>query len=291
MPPEATQKKDRPAGAQQLLRRPDTVILSYPRSGRTWLGLMATWYVARSIGRPDASWDSEPALTSMTPWRNAAYLEAMRDARHAGLWAPVIQFKHLVSYSRPYYEPQRIKRSPAPRKIVLLRDPRDVALSFFHHIVGYRRGRMPDGMPGPRKLPANYSLPEFLYSETLGIRKIVRFMATAANWAHQNDASLIYYEDIRRDPVAGLTSFLEACGLEAPDGQLVSDAVEACAFDRLRAAEARDDRTSGRPTQRIRKGRVGGHREELDPQEAAFVNGVLAEAAHPALARYVASGK
>jgi len=279
--------KERSETDRMLNRRQDVRVLSYPKSGRTWLGLMATWYVAHAIDRPDACWTVHKALESMTPWRAESYVNAVLEARNKGRWAPLIQFRHFAAYSQPYYQRPRIKKSGAERNIVLFRDPRDVVVSYYHHLVDYRRGRVRLGEGAPSKLPKSYSLPEFVYSETLGFRKIVAYMAAAAGWAERSAAPIVHYEDIRSDPAAGLRTFLVACGIETPDQNLIARAVEACSFDRLKAAEAQSQGAAERKSLRVRKGVVGGHREELDDREAEFMDAVLTEVGHPALARYL----
>lgn len=265
----------------------DATVISFPKCGRTWLSLMSTTYIARSIGHPDLGGLSPTGqLRSLVPERERDYVRAVVKARQNGAEVPLLIFLHKVDYHAPYFLPQR-PSSKTERNVVLLRDPRDVVVSFYYHVVHKSEGRVP-GKP-PSYLSPQTSLAEFIYSDCLGFRKILRYMAEWSAWAADHGA-VIYFEDLVADTAGTLARFLRDIGVSPGDDALVRSVAAEHNFSAVRDAErAMAPERVDPKLSRMRKGRVGGYVDEVDEREVAFMAAALAEANCPALERYLAA--
>ena len=80
------------------------------------------------------------------------------------------------------------------RHILLLRDPRDVVVSHFHHIMRKNRGEV-SVLGRPCVLPKDYDLSEFIHSDFFGIRHVVAYIEY---WTDALPDRLIYYLSVVR---------------------------------------------------------------------------------------------
>ncbi len=273
--------------AEQLLRdNADVTVISFPKCGRTWLSLMATSYIARSMGRPDlAEHITEGRLRTLIPERERDYVKTLIALREEGATVPLIIFLHKVDYFRPYFFRQPTA-SRTEKNILLIRDPRDIIVSFYHHVVHKNRGRI--SLKPKARLSADTTLAEFIYSDLVGFRKVVAYLTDWLDWIAERDQSVVRYEDLVADTDATLSVFLRAAGVEDPDPGLVTAVVEEFSFDSLRRAEKERGPDRHDPSlRRMRKGKIGGFAAEADPREVAFMNDILEGATNPWLARYV----
>lgn len=272
--------------AERLLREnADVSVVSFPKCGRTWLSLMATSYIARSLGEPEiAEHITEGRLRSLVPERERDYVLTLMRLREEGKVAPLLLFLHKVDYFLPYFwRPQT--SSSTDRNIVLVRDPRDVVVSFYHHIVHKNRGRV--SLKPKASVARDTSLPEFIYSDILGFRRIVRYMSTWIAWANETGGLVIHYEDLVAGADAEMTRFLRHSGIEDPDPALIEAVVRDYSFDTLRRAEKEMGKERIDPAlRRMRKGKIGGFRDEVDAREVAFMDAVLLAERSEALDRY-----
>ena len=153
--------------------------------------------------------------------------------------------------------------------LVLLRDPRDTIVSGFHTA----KNRRADGYPG--------SMSQFIRDPRHGIEKIIAFNLMWSELAvSRGDAALMTYEDLRTDTERTLSRVLAFFG--APRWPVrVRFTVWRNSFDRMQNRE-RSGRLSldgkaisirrgnDRNALKVRRGQVGGYRDELDPDDAAF---------------------
>lgn len=221
------------------------ICISYPKSGRTWLRVMlselgvACEYTHLGTGADKPSW-----------------------GRHFGeLEAPV---------------------APEGARVLFLhRDPRDTVVSFFHEMT--KRNRLAAGRAlqflVQGRLPPR-SMAAFVRSPRFGIEKTVRFnLACAAALPGLR----VGYEALRADPVEQLGRIVAHFGTPvAPER--IRAVVEANSFEKMRAREASGvygthmlrPRDPGDPDSfKVRRGKIGGWRDEMDSQTQEFANGVL----------------
>ena len=112
----ALDRRLRAAREMEKLRYSTVVVVSFPKSGRTWMRALLSYLLQDALGL-----ETDRLLGN----RNYNRL----DAR-----APVVLFTH-DHYPRQVYGDARLDALYAARKVVLLvRDPRDVEVSTFFHV-------------------------------------------------------------------------------------------------------------------------------------------------------------
>ena len=228
---------------QRQWERAHTCVVSFPKSGRTWLHVM---------------------LARLAHGAHAPFV----------LDVPGVLFTHDDA-DKPGLPLRGDFERYAGRKVVLLvRDPRDVLVSYFAHRT--RRDRTYDG-----------TLAAFVREPGYGAERIAAFLA--AWWQHRTVPRgflLVRYEDLHADPRKELERLARFVGLPHGDPEL-EEAAAFGAFDRMvemeRAGALGDKRLrpgdAGDPeSYKVRRGEVGGWATALAPVDAAWVSGVMARA-------------
>ena len=281
--------------ARQFLKKTaDVSVISYPKSGKTWLSYMATSYIADYLGcAPSAARHivNKGFLRTLSPEAQGLYIKEVIRCRTEDRWAPLIRFLHLESIDQPFFALKPIRPPSTSCNVLLLRDPRDIVVSHFHHVVTKNSGVV-DALGRKRKLPDDYEIGEFIRSDFLGIRHILHYAERWSRWAAKNGAPIFYYEDFVGATKATLRDFLLAVGVSGIEPPLIRKSIDDAAFDRMAEAELRLHEKLGvkgtKPSRRrMRKGKVGGFVEEVSKDDAVYMTRVMTRAAIPALKRYL----
>ncbi len=223
----------------------DVFLCSYPKSGRTWLRFLLTYYQLRLADVPfrltlRSFPELSPNLTLFSAFR-------LRDPP-AG-----VEIRRLLG---SHSELPRLFRRQ--RVIVLRRDLRDVLVSYYYH----RRAR--------REIDDD--LESFLASPW-GLRHAIRY---ANRWTRglaafpPGQVLELTYERLHDDPAGAAGDCLRFIGLEVREA-LVAEAVAYAAADNMRRLEARwgtpdfpaAELERDESAFQVRQARVGGHRREL----------------------------
>ena len=251
---------------RRMLARADAVVVSFPKSGRTWVRVMLSRLC-------QIHWDlPEESLFEF-------------DNLHAhNAQIPRILFTHDVDAMIPASRIPPDKSLYGGRPLVLLaRHPADVVVSRQHHLKHRSRDLA-------RRRLAQAPLREFAWSEYGGLPAIVRFLNdwAAAVRVHPEFA-IQRYEDFIADPHAALARMATILGLPA-DHAAVADAVAFAAFDQLKQREQQGffatDRLRPRKEAdsnsfKVRSGRAGGWKEAFAPADAEDIAVYLAEHLDP----------
>jgi len=244
----------------------DAYLISFPKCGRTWVRVMLGRALYRHAGVDDLKPDGTRLL----------YPEGVE--RMAGL--PRVSFTHDGKPTRrPVEKIEADKSRYSGKKVVLLiRDLRDVAVSYFFHETRRTKRFYPKwevaGFQG--------EISEFLRSDVGGVDHFIRFYNVWADSRGVPEGLLVIkYEEMHRQPAAVLRQMLAF--LELPDvaDEVVADAVEFASFDSMRSMEEqgvfshphymqpgdRDDEDS----YKVRRGEVGGYADYLSPEDIAWL--------------------
>jgi hypothetical protein len=256
------------------LRHADAAVVSFGKSGRTWLRVMLSHFYKVRHGL-----DGEMLIEFDNMHR--------RDRS-----IPRLLFTH-DNYLGDYTGNGRSKSDYDSRRVVLLvRDPADTAVSQYHQWK-YR-------MRPHKKLLNDYpredehpDLFEFVMDERGGIPRIVRFMNDwAAALPRMERSMLIRYEDLRSDTATELDRLLRFLGTPG-DAKAVQDAVDYASFERMRARESAgtgmaDSGSRLTATDRdnpdsfkTRRAKVGGYRDDFTSEQAARIDAWVAENLDP----------
>jgi sulfotransferase family protein len=229
------------------------VLLSVPKAGRSWLWYFLARYVAARTGGP-LDLDQLATGAVIPPTR---FLHEHLDV-----------FENAPAPARLLNRDLLLER----RVIVLIRDPRDSLVSYWHQKRVRERRSVPD-------------LELFADCPVYGIERISRSTAALLDMydGHPGEKLLISYEDLVSDRDVGLRAVLRfALAGQEPDERACREALAASSFERMREWERRltpeesrevYDRRFGADTSvgedaqfKVRRGRVGTFRAELSPE-------------------------
>ncbi|MCF8078540.1 MAG: sulfotransferase domain-containing protein [Desulfobacterales bacterium] len=236
------------------------VIVSYPKSGRTWLEQLLIQVAVRSYGVRECGGEHFQDLTRL---------------HHQ---APYVLLTHACSS----WEDLRIfdeneilqvdnERQAGKKTVFLYRDPRDVLVSSYYHL----RHRN-----GIRRL----SRADMIDHPVVGLHKILRFMNRWLEYVQTHDhCIMVSYENLKADPVATLASVCELFGFHAGDNAL-NEAIDACSFAKMQLKEKEKTAKSPRlqmtndqepHSRKVRRGRVGDHRAFFSVNELERMNRII----------------
>lgn len=234
----------------------EAVVVSFPKSGRTFVRAMLARLYQRRFGIDERGLLEFPTL------------------RHAPPGAPRVLFTHAGDAMR-HSDQIRVDPSDyAGKKIVLLaRHPADIAVSRYHHLKHRSRDKA-------RQRLAEQPLESFVWAEQGGIPAIAAFLN---QFAALPGVTIIRYEDFLSDPAKSLKSLARAIGVKA-DGKDIAQAVEFGSLTNLKKLEREGYFTSSRlqrarkgdaQSGKVRSGKSGGYRGALDAEAAARIDAYI----------------
>ena len=255
-------------------------VVSYPKSGRTWFSTLYFHYARLYFNETELRQKS-----LYTPDKSRSF-QQMLAQRAAGCAFPVCRFTHLGSSvlkpfeQRPGPWPDRTATVLAHPTVLIVRDPRDVVVSHYHHLRALGGALEPD-----------VTLTEFIRGPW-GIRRVLRFLNMWAEHARSGDRRLTIctYEKLRKDAGSAFAEVMTFLGAPLNDDALAR-AVEASSFDQLQDQE-RGSRFARRlslepDSFRFRKGIVGAHTEELAESDRDYLAQIVSRHLDPVFLPYV----
>ena len=253
----------------QKLKRADWVLMSWGKSGRTWLRVM----LSRAY-----------QLKGKLPTDELLDFDNFRQQDSA---LPAVFFTHN-NYLRDYTGNFESKAHFRGKKIVLLvRDPRDVAVSQFFQW----KFRMRPTKKFINDYPphgADIDTWDFVCNADAGVPRIVNYFN---GWARAipelQDVLVIRYEDMREDPGAVLRKIFDFTGTPVSEEQ-IAEAVEFAAYDNMKKMEQeRHFKGSGARVKpgdkdnpqsfKVRKAKVGGYRDYFTDQQCEQLELMVSE--------------
>ena len=195
----------------------DAVVVSFPKSGRTFVRAMLARLFQVKFGIDERTLLDFPSL------------------KRAASGVPRLLFVHAGDAMREPHEVRVNAADYAHCKVVLLaRHPADVAVSRYHHLKHRSRDRA-------RKKLAELPLKEFVWTKKGGIPSIVQYLNEWARIA----ATIVRYEDFLAEPKETLGRLARAVGLTV-NARNIAGAVEFASFDKLKQREREGYFTSSR---------------------------------------------
>lgn len=223
------------------VRADDTFIVSYPKSGNTW-----TRFLVASLLHPESRTDFGnidqrcPTIYKAT----AAALETLPSPR--------------VLKSHEYFDPRY------PRVIYIVRDPRDVLVSYFHY-------QQRKGVIGAGTDVASFAS-HFLSGR---LNTFGTWQENVASWlaarGGRPDFLLLRYEDMLANAALELSRIANFIGRPTTDEE-IARVVASCSFESMRELEAETgDRSAHMRHVRedigfVRQGKSGGWQGEVPAQ-------------------------
>jgi hypothetical protein len=255
------------------LQRADCVIVSFGKSGRTWLRVMLSRFYQIRHGLSE---------------RHLIGFDNLHLRNRA---IPKIFFTH-DNYTKDYTGNVDSKVDYAGKKVVLLvRHPADVAVSQYYQW----QYRMRPNKVALNRYPERgreLGMFEFVTREYAGLTRTIDFMNGWAGEAERSDDLLVVrYEDMRARPEQILGQILAFIGTPGTSDE-IREAVAFASFENMRKMEANStfwlSGGSMRPRDRknpqsfkTRRGKVGGYRDHFDAGEIAKIDRLVAEQLSP----------
>lgn len=254
----------------QKLRAADAVVVSFGKSGRTWLRVMLSRFYQLEHGLPER----------LLGFDNLHYLDAA---------VPKIFFTH-DNYVKDYSGNHDNKADYYDKTVALLvRHPADVAVSQYHQW----RYRMRDRKKTINDYPeGEMAIADFVLEHPAGLAKTIDFMN---GWARERERirnfTVLRYEDLKADAVGELDRLTRFFGTPGSRASL-EGAVEYASFENMRRLEAANSSwlTGGRmkpkdPSNpesfKTRRGKVGGFRDYFSHAEVEAILDVVDERLDP----------
>jgi len=237
----------------------DAIVVSIPKSGRTWVRAFLGAYFCKRHG---LEFSLEPECYGNAQIPRLIYSHDLFEQRtKANLWEGV-RGKYLI----PSRELRRAKI------ILLARDPRDAFVSLYLQLT-HRD-------PGTSAEVRQKSVSEMLRDKSYGIRSIIEIMNHwLKEFSGRSNFFLIRYEALRSEPENNFHELLVFLNGNEPDAAAFRTALEFSQFENmkkletagafeskiLRASDVRDPESF-----KVRRGKVGGYAEYLSIEDQQY---------------------
>ncbi len=257
------------------LQLADHVVLSYPKSGRTWLRTMISRYYQLAYGLSDnafLNFDNLHRRNSEVPrvfFTHDSYLS---------------RFTGNLDSKRDYYEKNVLR---------MIRRPQDVATSQFFQW-RYRTRTRKIALNHYPKRDKNLSIFDFVMNVNIGLPAIIEWMngweAARPNLRREH---VVRYEDLRSRPLEAFRPVMAFLGEPVKD-EWIADAVEYGSIDNMRSMETRNffwasgsrlaPRDKSNPNSyKVRRAKVGGYRDYFDDEQLAVIDGMVRDRLDPGI--------
>ena len=247
------------------LARADVVVVSFGKSGRTWLRVMISRYYQLLYSIPER------------------VLLGFENYHRRNPEIPKVFFTH-DNYIKDYTGEFDSKASFYGKKVVLLvRNPKDIAVSQYfqwQHRMRPAKKKL-NGYPAHGSTVPAY---DFVMDEQVGLPGIVAYLNLWAREAeHVDQLLVIRYEDMRADPGEVLARVMEFMSGPPSNAEAIQSAVEYSSVENMRKLEEKSvfwlagsrmkPGKKGDPNSyKVRRAKVGGYRDYFSEAEAAQID-------------------
>ena len=245
----------------------DAYILSYPKSGRTWLRTMLGTMASSQFG-----------LDVENPMEVQHFWKLSKDIPNIGIThddSPNLKYGYEVETDKSRYRHKKV--------LLLTRDPRDVLVSYYFDAKN-------------RMKVIDCDISTYIREEKGSIDAIIAYYNS---WAQARsvtrDFLSVSYEDMHRDPKKVVRESAAFLGLPAPSEELLDLVVERASFSNMRQAEMKDSfkHERLRPADpqnpesfKVRRGKIGGFVDYLSSDDIAYVDDYIDRNLDPFFACY-----
>ena len=249
------------------LAKSDVVLISYPKSGRTWFRIMLSRCYAQTFGLDDTK------LIKVDNFHRLDRRVPVFHSFHGSMIREVTTGK----------DPDRLLEG---KKIIFLaRNPIDVSVSCYFHLLGGRTKPHNREMKSIPKSIEEIPISEFVRTTQWSVAHIVDFMNEwTALLSGNSNVLVVKYESLRENPRSELERVNAFLGKPFTDAAMDS-AIESSRFEKLQQQErdgvfvnsALQPREPENPNSyKVRRGKIGGYVDYLDGACVAEVESLVA---------------
>ncbi|MEJ2530474.1 MAG: sulfotransferase domain-containing protein [Halioglobus sp.] len=263
-------------------RRANFLIIGHPKSGNTWLKVMISRLYQLRYNLPESRLINTDEFARKIP-------EIPRLAATNGYYSYEGEVGKLLAVGAP---DNPLRHKPV---LFLARNPIDIAVSWYHQFTK-RQSRAKQELinhfidhPIDRRKVAMW---EFVRHSDIGLPSLIEYQNT---WARNVQAlergMLVKYEELRAEPVPTLQRITQLMGEDFSEEEIRS-AVEWGSFENLQKLETSGTFNQGGmklvnaddpSTYKVRRGKVGGYREDFNPQQVAELEALVRDNILPEL--------
>ncbi len=251
------------------------ILVSWAKSGRTWLRVMLSHFYQQQFNIPQQ------------------HLLDFDNFKNMNADAPSVFFTH-GNYLKDYTGHKDTKIDFYQKKIVLLvRDPRDVAVSQYFqwkYRMSPRKKVLNDYPPHE----ADISMYEFVMNADCGLPKIIDYFNGWIRDKHRVDQLLmVRYEDLRKNPEQVMSTIFEFTGTPGAS-QKISDTVEFAAYQNMKKHEEKQTiavnlgrlgakQKGNSDSSKVRRAKVGGYKDYFEEEQIHEIDSLMRDQLLPDL--------
>lgn len=235
------------------------VVVSYPKSGRTWVRFFLSMYEQYML---DTKGLDNVNLIFSSIGRNTSIF-------------PLLTFDHRQAQTAILFSSvqKRIKRLKRKHILFLVRDPRDVIVSAYFDFIN--RSPLHQGEF------KGITLSEFVRHEYLGVKRIVDFYNSMhAARSTFKTYRIFRYEDLKLEPKVSFKNLISYLSKEKVNLEALMYAIEQSSFQKMKHIEKNNLLKSGRlrapdpsneNSYKVRKGKIGGYKDTLNTEDLVYI--------------------
>ena len=238
-------------------------IISYPKSGRTWLRVLVGKILCDHCDLDQRWLLNTYKVTTLAKILRTKFTHDNSELKKDIAW-------HKLATNKNHYRQKKV--------VLIVREPKDLIVSSYFHAT-------------KRINKFSKSLPEFIRSPKYGIRKIMAFYKIW--YDHQTipeDFLLIRYEEMHQDTVTCIHSVLQFIGASNIPETIINNAIEFCLFENMKQLERSGEFNTkiiqpvdpmDNESYKVRRGKVGGYRDYLSQEDIDFIDQIILEFGNP----------
>lgn len=251
--------------------------VSFPKCGRTWLHVLLMKIMVDTF-HLESDFAQELSIHKLT-WHLKKQLPSLRISHFSHIYAePRLQkpYSWFLDLEASVFEEFQDKDI-----VMLVRDPRDVIVSYYFHITKRKR---------PRVYHRN-DIHSFIRDDIFGIRKLLGFYQSWYRFRHvPKSLTVIKYEDLYLAPKPTLRRVLAAMHFPVPNSDILDRALAWGSFENMQELEKaryyNNDAMHPRSLQdpgsfKVREGKIGGHKAHLSPEDLEYLDKTIEEMGFP----------
>ena len=215
----------------------DYYILSYPKSGRTWLFKILSLY---SFKLNNDNFIKNRKLVNF----DNKYIKFIHDCSDPNPYpVKALKFKNKNLINK--------------KKIILLRDPREIIISFWYQMKF-------------REKTYDKNISEFIDDEYFGIEKLISFY-NSINLTLLNNFKIVTYNHLVSNTFEEITKIVNFFNLEINEN-LIKNCIKDCSFENLQKEEMKMLNSPDKRSMKFRSGVSGNFKYELNNEDIKKIN-------------------